>query len=179
MKFCPNLVTKKFCLEIVVISKKKNGLHLDSVTYFSIFVPKSRRPLKKKKKVEILQLVTKFCSWPLSMPWNSWLCPNFSYRCPIFRFFLFIFIAQIFHFFHLNPKSRWSVKKSSFLIDLFDVITLQLTGFENSRHLGLLFLPDTEFNLNKDILSHNNAPLGVHVPQFGNPCSKWMVFHIM
>ena len=26
-------------------------------------------------------------------------------------------------------------------------------------HFSLLFLPGTEFNLNKDILSHNNVPL--------------------
>ena len=26
--------------------------------------------------------MTNFCSWSMSMPWNSWLCPNFSYRCP-------------------------------------------------------------------------------------------------
>ena len=37
--------------------------------------------------------------------------------------------------------------------------SLQSTGFENSKHLSLLFLPNTEFNLNKDILSHNNVPL--------------------
>ena len=47
---------------------------------------------------------------------------------------------------------------SSLLIVLFDVITID-RGFKNSRHMSLLFLPDTEFNLNKDILSHNNVPL--------------------
>ena len=46
---------------------------------------------------------------------------------------------------------------SHLLIVLFDV--LQSTGFGNSRHLSLLFLLDTEFNLNKDILSQNNVPL--------------------
>ena len=43
------------------IKEKEKGLHLDLVAFFSIFVPKSRCSLKKKRKALHLNLVTNFC----------------------------------------------------------------------------------------------------------------------
>ena len=73
----------------MVISKKK-GLHLESVSYFSIFFPKSRCSLKTKKDLLLanfgnyfLQLIIvtalKFLPLPkffISLPEKLWFCPN-------------------------------------------------------------------------------------------------------
>ena len=82
----------------MVISKKK-GLHLNSVSYFSIFVPKTRCSLKKRSSLKFgnhfLQLIIvtalKFLTLPkffISLPEKFQFCPNLRnvseiwYHCP-------------------------------------------------------------------------------------------------
>ena len=78
----------------MVISKNK-GLHLNSVSYFSIFVPKARCSLKKRSSPKFgnyfLQLIIvtalKFLTLPkffISLPEMFWFFPNivFSCHCP-------------------------------------------------------------------------------------------------
>ena len=50
-------------------------------------------------------------------------------------------------------------KQSLSLSLLYKKQLITIVDFEISTHLSLLLLPDTEFNLNKDIFSHNNVPL--------------------
>ena len=84
---CDSQTWNKFCSKIMVIYKKK-GLHLTSVSYFSIFVPKIKVFSKKKRPSPkfgnyFLQLIIanglKLLTLPkffISLPEKLWFCPN-------------------------------------------------------------------------------------------------------
>ena len=108
----------------MLIPKKKKGLHLNSVSYFSIFVLKARCSLKKKKSSPkfgnyFLQLIIvtalKFLTLPkffISLPEKFWFCPNIFLSLPK----KFQFCPNLKNLGAISPPAPWQVRVCSRLI---------------------------------------------------------------